>query len=126
MILPQGFILINRPKQHEAGTDLRRGFAQVLQASLVHGSRQNDIAVVTHDMGIGVVQLEGLGSRVLVLNGPLADSSPGLLEALRQPTTASKDVHGMQSNAIILCMSPTQATSAGRFLLFPSFVLCST
>ena len=77
-------------------------------------------------MSIGVVQLEGLGSRVLILNGPLADSSPGLLEALRQPSTASKDVHGVQSNAVILCMSPTQATLAGEFSLLQCIVLCST
>ena len=88
---------------------LRGGFAQILKAGLVHGSCQNDIAVVTHDMGFRVVELECLGSRVLVLDGPLADSSPGLLEALREASTASKDVHSVQSNAIILCMPPAHA-----------------
>ena len=91
----------------------------------MHGSRQDDVAVVAHDMGIGMVQLEGLSSGVLILNGPLADSSPGLLEALRQPSTASKDVHGVQSNAVILCMSPTQATSAGEFSLLQFIVLAA-
>lgn len=88
----------------------------------MHGCRENDIAVVTHDMGIRVVQLEGLGSRVLILNGPLADSSPGLLEALRQAPTASKDIHGVQSNAIILCMSPAQATLASALFHLLCFV----
>lgn len=61
---------------------LRRGFADVLQASLVHGCRQDDVAVVAHDVSLRVVQFEGLSSWVLVLNGPFADSSTGLLEAL--------------------------------------------
>lgn len=88
---------------------LRRGFAQVLKARLVHGGCQNDVAVVAHDMGIGVVQLEGFSCRVLILDGPLADSGPGLLEALGQPPTPSKYVHGVQRNAIILCMTPAHA-----------------
>ncbi len=61
---------------------LRRGFADVLQASLVHGCRQDDVAVVAHDVSLRVVELEGLSSWVLILNGPLADSSTRLLEAL--------------------------------------------
>ena len=94
-----------RPAAH-----LRRGFADVLQASLVHGCCQDDVAVVAHDVSLRVVELEGLSSWVLILNGPLADSGTGLLEALRQATTASKDVHCAQGNAIVLCMSPTSTT----------------
>ena len=61
---------------------LRRSFADVLQASLVHGSSQYDIAVVAHDMGLWVVQLEGFCCWVLILNGPFADGGASLLEAL--------------------------------------------
>lgn len=89
-----------------AGADLRGGPAQVLQARLVHGSSQDDIAVVAHHVGHRVVQLEGLRRRVLILNGPFADSSAGLLEALRQATAAGEDVHCAQRQAIILCMGP--------------------
>lgn len=85
---------------------LRRCFADILQASFVHGSCQDDIAVIAHDMGFRVVELEGFCSRILILDGPLADSCLSLLESLRQTPTASKDVHCTKGYPIIFCMSP--------------------
>lgn len=93
----------------------------------MHGSCQDDIAIVAHDMGVRVIQLEGFGSRVLILDSPLADSSPSLLEALREPPTPGKDVHGVQCNAIILCMTPAHASKGtlglANELLLPSSIV---
>ena len=67
---------------HRLSAYLGRCSADVLQTRLVHGRRQNDVAVVAHDMSLRVVQFKGLCSGVLILNGPLADGSTSLLEAL--------------------------------------------
>ena len=51
---------------------LIRGSAEGLLAALAHGSCQDNVAVGGKDSRVGVVELEGLSSRVLILDGPPA------------------------------------------------------
>mmetsp|Transcript_37282 Transcript_37282/g.82957 ORF Transcript_37282/g.82957 Transcript_37282/m.82957 type:complete len:274 (-) Transcript_37282:1004-1825(-) len=70
----------------------------VQQASLLHCSPQQHVAVVAEDLGPRVVLLEGLGSGGLILHSPLRVSHARLVHALAQPTAASEDVHGSQGH----------------------------